>query len=888
MIWIKRLLSTLRSSSPGQRLEREFEAHVGAREEEYRKQRVGASDAKLAAKRAFGPVQRINEEYRERRDFKPLAQLGRDLHFGFRNLRRSPEFALVALLSLALGIGVNSAIFTLLNGLVLDTLPVPHPERVVEVQGLNRSSGDYENVFSYPVYRELAVRNTIFEKVTAQFAFGLLDLQLPERRQRLNGLYVSGTYFDFLHATPYLGRLLNADDDGVAGAHRVCVLSYQLWRNAFGGNPRIVGTTISLNDKRIEVVGITKPEFTGLGLQNAPDLELPAAALDYLTVSMHRDDAHWHWLQIMAQLKPGISAQSASGYLTALAKHVTHSLPRDGLDGGYEIYRAKSAPRGFEEQAGMARPLIVLMSTVALVLLIACLNLANLLLARGQGREHEIAIRFSLGATRWSIVRQLMIENICLAAGGAVLGLAVAKGLVSFLLAEFNKGKTYGRLDLSLDWQVIGFTALVAVVATLLFGSAPAWVASTVEPGSGLKNADKGVTSHGRTSRLRRSLFLVQVTLTMVLLFAAGLFARSLRNLRTIDVAENPDHLVLAEINLLLGNGKLYAPESIWDELRQRVLQIPSVVSAAYGFPSPLSGNFIVSNVQIPGRQSVDHSAIQSLWEYVSPNYFQTLGIPLLAGRDFTSADRNGSALVAIVNRKFASTYFPVQNPIGKQFKSSLHSDKLITIVGVARDLPSLELTETLKNMVYQPMLQSPRDRQVLTTLLRGKADAFERQLAILIHHLVPAMPPLQFQTMAVQRDSSIAKQRMLALLSSVFGALALALSTVGLYGLVSYSVIRRTREIGIRVSVGASPFDVLSLFFREHLALVLAGAIVGSILALSGDQFIRSLLYGVPATDVTSLCVATGILLSVAAIAILVPASRATHVDPAEALRSE
>ena len=263
MIWIKRLLSTLRSSSPDQRLE----------------------------------------------------QLGRDLHFGFRNLRRSPEFALVALLSLALGIGVNAAIFTLLNGLVLETLPVSHPERVVEVQAFNRSLGDYENFFSYPFYRELAARNTIFEKVTAQFGFGMLDLQFSERRQRLNGVYVSGTYFDFLQATPYLGRLLTADDDGTAGAHRVCVLSYQLWRNAFGGNPRIAGTMISLNDKPVEVVGVTKPEFTGLELQNAPDLELPMAAVDYLALSMHRDDAHSHWSQIMARLKPGISAQSASGHL---------------------------------------------------------------------------------------------------------------------------------------------------------------------------------------------------------------------------------------------------------------------------------------------------------------------------------------------------------------------------------------------------------------------------------------------------------------------------------------------------------------------------------------------------------------------------------------------
>jgi putative ABC transport system permease protein len=817
-----------------------------------------------------------------------LEQFGRDLYFGFRNLRRSPGFTLVALVSLALGIGVNAAIFTLLNGLVLKTLPVPHPERVVEVQMFNRQSGDYEDFFSYPFYRELADRNTIFEKVTAQFGFSLFELQLPRRRERLNGQYVSGTYFDFLHASPYLGRLLNANDDDTSGAHPVCVLSYQLWRKTFGGNPRIIGTTISLNDKRVEVVGVTTPQFTGLGLQNAPDIELPTSAADYFWRFLHRDDPHSVLFQIMARLKPGISEQTASERLTALAKRITQSFPGDGSNAGFETYRVKPAPRGFDEQAGMAHPLVVLMSTVALVLWIACLNLANLLLARGQVREREFAMRFSLGASRWRIVRQLLIEHAYLAAGGAVLGLGMASGLVSFLLAEFNQGKSYGRLDLSLDLRVVVFTALVAAIAMLLFGTMSAWIAATVQPGSSLQGAAKGATSQGRTSKMRRSLFLLQVTLTMVLLSAAGLFEHSLRNLRTIDVAADPDHLVLAEINLLSGNGTLYAPESIFDDLQQRVLQMPAVVSAAYGFPSPFSGALIVSSVETPGKQSGTSSALQSFWVYLSPNYFQTVGIPVLAGRDFAAADRQGSAPVAIVNQKFASTYFPGQNPLGRQFKSGIDSGKLFTVVGIARDLPFLEITEASKNMAYKPMLQSPRDRLVLTTRVRGNPELFERQLTDLIHHLIPAMPLEQFKTMALQRDSSIAQQRMLALLSNMFGILALVLSAVGLYGLVSYSVARRTREIGIRVSVGATPFDVLSLLFREHLTLVLAGAAAGSILALSADRFVRGLLYGVPATDVTSLYVAAAILFSVAVVATLVPASRATHIDPAEALRSE
>jgi predicted permease len=345
----------------------------------------------------------------------PFEYLARDLQFGLRNLRRSPGFALAAVLSLVLGIGVNAAIFTLLNGLVLKTLPVPHPERLVEVQAFNKPLAEYENFYSYPFYRELVARNSIFEKVAAEWGYSLFELRVGEKREQVRGIYVSGTYFDFLHATPYLGRLLDKNDEATAGAHGVCVLSYRLWRRNFSADPHIVGTTISLNDKRLEVVGVTKPEFTGLELQNSPELELPMSAVDYVAQSMHRDDPQMLWLQIIARLKPGISEQAASASLTALALRIKEAIPKHGPDADFNIYRVKPAPRGFGEQSAMARPLIVLMSTVALLLLIACLNLVNLLLARGQAREREIAMRISLGASRWRIIRQLMIENAYLA-----------------------------------------------------------------------------------------------------------------------------------------------------------------------------------------------------------------------------------------------------------------------------------------------------------------------------------------------------------------------------------------------------------------------------------------------------------------------------------------
>ena len=888
MIWIKRLLSTFRSSSADKRLELEFAAHLTALEEEFRRQGLDASEARRAAQRVFGPTQQLKEQYRERRGLMPVEQFGHDLRYAFRNLRRSPGFALIALLSLALGIGVNSAIFTMLNGLVLKTLPVPHPERLVQVEVFNGPLGEYENFFSYPFYRDLIARNTVFAEVTAQFGFSLFELQFSDRRERVNGVYVSGSYFEFLHAAPYLGRLLNTTDDGAVGANPICVLSYQLWRTKFGGNPHIIGTTIPLNNKRVEVVGVSRPEFTGLSLQDAPDLELPLSALDTLAQSMHRDDPDSGWLQIIGHLRPGVSQQEASERVTALGNRIAQALSHHNPAEGHNRYRLKPAPQGFDEQAGMVHPLTVLMSTVSVVLLIACLNLANLLLARGQARERETAMRISLGANRWRVARLFLLESAYLAVGGALAGLTVAHGLVWFLLAEFNKGKIYGRVNLSLDLRVIFFTAIVAGIAMLLFSSVPIWMASTVQPGQRLQGTSKGVTSQGGTARLRRSLLLLQVTFTMVLLFAAGLFGRSLHNLRTINIAEDPDHLVLAEINLLSANGKLYAPESVLSEIEQRVRQMPFVASTAFGFPSSLSGALLASTVKIPGRRSLASSTNQSFWAYISPHYFQTLRTPLLTGRDFTSADRKGSAPVVIVNKQFARTYFPNQDPLGKQFTSGWDSAKLLTIIGVSQDLPLVGLTEEPKAIVYQPMLQSPSDRQVLTIRVLRNPDAFQRQLTKLIHNAIPAMPLQPFQTMAIQRDASIAQQRMLALLSSTFGALALTLSAVGLYGLVSYSAARRTREIGIRVSVGAKPTDILSLFLREHLTLVFGGTIIGSLLAFSLDHFVSSLLYGIPRVDLPSFFGAAAILFMIAAVATIVPATRASHVNPTEALRSE
>ncbi len=890
-MWGQRILSkargTLRRRSADRQLDLEIASHLAMLEEEFKRQGLPAPEAKLAARREFGGTEQIKEQYRERRGFNYLEQLARDFYFGFRSLRRSPGFSLVALLSLALGIGMNAAIFTLLNAIVLQTLPVPHPERLVEVQVFSRPLQDYQNFSSYPFYRQIEARNTIFDGITAQWGINPFQLRLPSGETTVNGMYVSGTYFQFAHANAYLGRLLSMDDDGSVGAHPVCTISYKLWKE-LGAEQRLVGSTIRVNEKPLQIVGVTEPDFTGLSLQNSPDIEIPMSMVGYVG-RLKRDDPGTLWLNILAHLKPGIGMPEASERLNALAKRIVETLPHDGPYNRDAVYRVKPAPRGFDEFSSMSRPLIVLMSTVALVLIIALLNLANLLLARGQEREREIAMRLSLGASRRRVVRQLLIESAWLALGGAALGYGAAVAVANLLVFEFNKGKTYGLLDVSPDLRVLLFTALLATVAVLFFGALPAWLASNVNPQISLKGAGQGTVTQARRSGLRKSLLFLQVALTMILLVAAGLFEHSLRNLRTINIGAEPDHIVMADLTLTSMEGKQYAPVSLLNDLESRVSQMSGVASVAYGWPGLLSGAWFSSGISIPGRPASSSAGLQTLFSEISPNYFRTVGIPRIAGRDFTLQDRKGSMPVAIVNEKFAATYFPGENVLGKQFIGNMSDTKdLTTIVGIIKDMPYFNLRDDAKSMVYQPMLQSESSWQVLTVRVRNNPEAFERELATLIHNLAPEMPLQQFKTVALQRDASIARDRLLAILSTLFALLALALSAIGLYGIVSYSIAKRTREVGIRLTLGAKPSDVLKLFLNENLSIVIAAAAVGSLVALVGASFVRTLLFGLPRTDTSSLYFAAGTLLAIALLASLIPAIRAARIDPAQALRAE
>jgi len=866
----------------------EFSTHLEMLESNFRRSGMSEEEARHAARREFGGVDQAKEMYRDQRSFAFLEQFLQDTRYALRGLGRAKGFLAMATISLALGIGVNTTIFTLVNAIVLKNISVPHADRVVQIeQRILGPSGDFFGSFSYPFYRELRRRGEIFDGLIAAWSkpYGIRE---GGSERTIYALYVSGSYFSFTAARPYLGRLLDENDDSAEGASPVCVISYRLWSSMFGQDPRAIGRSIRLGDHRLEIVGVTGPGFAGTDLQREYDVEIPMSMTHYMGL-MHRDSANVSWLWILARLKEGIRPETASDRLTVLGNQISEMMPKDAPNVGKSAFRAKPSPRGFDEFSTRLRaPLAVLMTTVALVLLVACLNLANLLLARGHRREREVALRLSLGASRWRILRQLMVENFYLAAAGGILGGVAAVALVRLLLREFNKGQVYEQLHVSTDQNVLWFALGLVILTMLAFGLVPAWLASGVSPHGALQGDGRGAMGTRPRSLLRRALITAQVALTVILVFGAALFGRSLRNLRTIDVGLQPEQLLLADLSLDSDTGNRLAPPDFTKEVVERLGQMPGVQSAAYGVPGILSGAMFGGTVQVVGRAESHTNDLTNYFSFVSPGYFRTVGIPVVAGREFDQTDRKGSQPVAIVNEEFVHVYFPKEDPVGKQFLGGFSGKEALTIVGVVKTMPYFELRQPDQVMVYQSASQYPQGWQVLHVRVRGNPQAFERQIRDLIHDAAPQMPLHEIRTMALVRDATIARERMLALVSTLFGILALSLSAVGLYGLISYSVAARTREVGIRISVGASQAGILRLFLQESLTLVAIGLAAGCLCSLAGARLLQSLLFGLQVEDPLTVGMTVATLMVTALVSTIVPAARATRIDPASALRHE
>ncbi len=868
MGWWRRWSSRQRRE---EELDRELRAHLELEAEEQQEAGVTSEEARYAAQRAFGNLALTKEDTRAVWGWTLLDQLRQDLRYAFRTLLRSPAFTVVAVLCLALGIGANTAIFSLVDAALLRMLPVADPERLVVVQSLDPSGG-YMG-FSYPQFVYLREHASA---VAAMFAYEATSLNLSAGNltDAPKGLLVSDNYFSALGVQPAIGRGFTPSDEAVA------VISYRFWQTRFHADPAIAGRAVMLNGLPFAVIGVAPRRFFGVEVGNSPDVFIPLAWRDRLLPGPPLlPQPNSFWLNVMARLRPDVPVAQAAAQ-TDVVYH--QGINEQALPGRLARFLQQrritfiSGAKGMSSIARFSTPLLILMTVVSLVLLVACANVANLLLARAAARRKEIAVRLAIGAGRARLVRQFLTESLALSAGGGTLGLLFgvwsARALTGFL--------TNRVLDVSLDVRVFGFTLLVSVLTGLLFGAAPGFRASRVDLTPAFKG-EAASTSPGRRARLGRLLLSGQVAMSLLLLTGAGLFIRTLANLRTMDAGFRGDHVLLATLNPGLSR---YSPErtnAFYADLLQRVSAIPGVRSASLA-DAPLLGGSSVDGLSVEGATEHGRTCLR----LVGPRFFETMGITIRFGRDFSPNDHAGSPKVAIINETIARKYFAGENPIGKHVGIGGAPD--IEVVGVIADTKYRRLRETIPNTVYLPMDQAQRGAE-RTLHVRtfagpaGMAAAVREQVRALDKNL-----PVKISLFSDLVDENLAQERLVATLSGFFGGLALLLTAMGLYGVIAYNVQRRTREIGIRMSLGARHAAVLWMVLRDCLLLAGLGVAAGVPASFWLSRLVARELFGVAPGDPATIAAAAAFLIVVAALAGYLPARRASRVDPMLALRYE
>jgi predicted permease len=813
-------------------------------------------------------------------------------------LLKNPGFTLVVVFTLALGLGANAAIFSLMDRVLLQTLPVANPEQLAVLSSFD-SDGETEidQSFSYPMYRDLRDRNDVFSGVIVRGSTQM-NVSHGEQTERVRGELVSGNFFEVLGVRPWAGRLFTQDDDRAPGAHPVAVLSYSYWESRFGKDQDLIGKTILINEHPLTVIGVTPPGFYGVNLSNSPDVRVPMMMTPVFNPLPPTRLQSWRhqWLTIMARRKADVSQEQAQASLNVLYRQLREAeaqqLPPDlGAADRAEFLAQRIAvipgDQGFRHlQAELKTSLWVLFGATCAVLLILCANLANLMMARATVRAQETAVRLALGAGRLRLLRQWLVEGMVLAIFGGAVGVVIAlwikSGLMAFIPADF-------RVNLSgpFDWRLYLFIFGVAILLGVAFSLAPAIQAARQVFAPGLRLESRSFTSAGRLLSLRSALILVQVALSLPLLFTAALLLKTLQNLRAVDTGFGKENVLLASVNPAL-NG--YTPErsaNFFNELLARTRALPGVKHASLASDSPISGGWDSNTISVEGYTPRQGERMSGDVTTISTDYFKTLAIPLVAGRDFSEEDREGSPKVAIVNEKLAKHFFGTTDPIGKKIGLGKAPD--ITIVGVIKDAQYVTLRSAIRRHFYLPVTQE----KVLTNLtLQVKAESDPQVVAGAVRGelkaLDPHLPLYNVKTLATEIDESLVQERLVTWLSSAFGLLATLLTALGLYGVLTFSVARRTREIGIRVALGAQRRDVFKLIMIRGVVLVGIGALVGVGAAIALSRVLESLLFGVKPNNVATLVIVSVGLIAIALVACWIPARRATRVDPLVALRYE
>jgi len=823
-----------------------------------------------------------------------------DLRDGIRALRATPVVAAVAILSLALGIGANTAIFSLVNALMLRSLPVQAPERLVQMTlGATRAS------WTNPLWEQ--VRERDHQLFDGAFAFAHREFNLARggEAQLVQGAMASGGYFEVLGVRPVLGRTFTRANDVRSGdgtdARQVAVISYGFWQRHFGGAGDVIGKPIELDRVPFTIIGVVDPAFTGVDHGTSDEIVIPLAAEPLIrgVKESAMDQRSWWWLRVMARLKPGDTIERA----TAALRGVQPQIREATIPGNY---RAQSLANYLKEPLGLRpaaggpnglgrqyrTPLSLIAVVVALVLLIACANIANLLMARASGRRHELSVRVALGASRWRIARQMLVESALLSLGGTAIGLFFARLGARLLVLEMSGAHTAAAIDVGVDVRVLSFTIGLAVATTLLFGIVPALRSTRVAPGEAIKEQGRSIVGESRFG-LGSWLVAAQVALSLVLIAGAGLFLRTFSTLANVRLGFEPDPLLLVDVDAKRSAVEQQNRAALYERLRAAADTVPGVRSAALQAVIPLTSSSWDTLIQNPDGLSLSERERDVHMNEVSPGFFATYGTPILAGRDFTTRDTLDAPHVVIVNETFAKKYFNGANPVGRSVRfepSPGESPAPIDIVGLARDAVYESLRDAIPPTMYRPAAQNQKPGPDITIAVRTAAAS----PALLTHAVADAISrvdpdvTLAFTPYRTVIRDATTQERVVAMLSSFFGGLALLLASIGLYGVMSYAVNRRRTEIGIRMALGAGPAGAVRLILLRVAALVGLGVAAGALLAVWVARFVAgsSLIYGVQPRDPVTLVAAAVVLGAVGGLAGYLPARRASRIDPAEVLR--
>jgi len=886
----------------------EMQTHLQLLTEKFMRQGMSPEDADSAARRQFGNPTVLQQSQRESRTFQFFSRGLEDVRYGLRVLAKSPGFTAIAVVSLALAIGANTTIFSVAKSMLYDRLTVPDAQQLRTLywhaaghSPVHSMWGDFDSSpedgsrsssFSYPVYQQLSAHNQAMQGL---FAFQEDDMNatIKGTAHRVQAAMISGNYYSGLGVRPQLGRPIQPSDETVNGSGAVVVISEGIWERDFGRSTSVLGQTITLNQSPMTIVGVNPRGFTGANdSQNSPDVFLPITmqpVIDPQGKQSSLENPHFWWVKIMGRIKPGVKDSEAEAVLSSQLQAAVRGTMQVKPTETIPSMLLTDGSRGdhFSENA-FTKPAFVLITLTGFVLLLACANIANLMLARGAQRQREMSVRLALGAGRLRILRQLLTESLLLAAMGGALGLLLGylgRNVIPKLLTDPWQAS---QPNVPFDWLVFGFTAAVTIATGLLFGLAPAWMAARTEVGSSLKESALTVTRR-RKGMGGKAIVAFQIALSTLLVVGAGLFLRSLFALRSVDPGFRTDHLVLFSINPPASRYAKGKDVQLHDRLEQDFAAIPGVQAVTSASIAYIGGNMQNNTFLLPG-ETIDQNMQQAeFFNQVGNNFFATLGLPIVAGRPFNAQDTATSPKVGIINQSLARKRFPNVNPVGKEFKTGDDSAGWVRIVGICADNRYASLRDDPPAQFLMPYRQQP-EAGGLTYELRTSLDpaALAPALRATVRKIDPDLPIVDIRTEQEQIDSSMQNERVFASLSAGFGVLALALACVGIYGIMAYTVANRRNEIGIRLALGAQPGQVQRMILGESTWLAGVGIVVGVGAALLLTRLVKSMLYGIQPNDLPTVATGASILLVIALASSWIPARRAAGVQPMEALRHE